>query len=90
MVSCSRFDPGWRTKLDLGGSEPFDDLHGAATLTTAIKIRGIFGGGGVMFRLWLWSGAQRLKAKWQKSGAPTVGQEAEVADAHEAFRKDVQ
>jgi hypothetical protein len=32
---------------------------------------------------------QQLKAKRQKSGAPTVGYEAEVTDAHEAFRRNV-
>ena len=38
VVSCSNGDQWWRTELDLGGSESFDDLHGAATLGTAIKI----------------------------------------------------
>ena len=31
-----------------------------------------------------------MKAKWQERGAPAVGKEAEVPDAHEAFRKHVQ
>src|SRR6266852_4724404 len=31
-----------------------------------------------------------MKAKWQERGAPAVGEEAEVPDAHKAFRKDVQ
>ena len=31
-----------------------------------------------------------MKAKWQERGAPPVGKEAEVPDAHEAFRKHVQ
>ena len=75
--------------MEFGGSEPFADLHGATTLGTAIKIRGIFGGGGVLFRLWLW-GAQQLKAKWQQSAASAIGQEAEVADAHEPFGEQVQ
>ena len=34
--------------------------------------------------------AQQLKAKWQSRDAPTAGQEAVMADAHEALRKDVQ
>ena len=42
VVSCSRFHPRWRSKLDLGSGEPFDDLHGSATLGTAIKIKSIF------------------------------------------------
>jgi hypothetical protein len=31
-----------------------------------------------------------MKAKWQERGAPAVGEEAEVPDAHEAFWKHVQ
>ena len=31
-----------------------------------------------------------MKAKGQESGTLAVGQEAEVADAHEAFREQVQ
>jgi len=42
VVSCSRFHPRWRSTLDLGSGEPFDDLHGSATLGTAIKIKSIF------------------------------------------------
>ena len=38
MVSCRGSQLWWRTKLDIGGRESFDDLHGAATLGTAIKI----------------------------------------------------
>jgi hypothetical protein len=49
VVSCSRFDPRWRSKLDLGSGEPFDDLYGSATFGAAIKTRSIYGGGGVFF-----------------------------------------
>jgi len=31
-VSCRRVDPWWRTKLDFGSGEPFDDLHWSSTL----------------------------------------------------------
>ena len=31
-----------------------------------------------------------MKAKWQELGAPAVGEESEVPNAHEAFRKQVQ
>ena len=31
-----------------------------------------------------------MKAKWQKRGAPAVGEESEVADAYKAFGKHVQ
>ena len=54
VVSCGSGDHGWRTKLDLGGGEPLDDLHGSATVGTAIKIRNVFGGGSALFDLWLW------------------------------------
>jgi hypothetical protein len=30
-VSCRRADPCWRTKLDFGSGEPFDDLHWSST-----------------------------------------------------------
>ena len=31
-----------------------------------------------------------MKAKWQKRGAPAVGEESEVPNAHKTFRKNVQ
>ncbi len=34
--------------------------------------------------------AEQLEAKWQSGGTFAVGQEAEVADAHETFREQVQ
>ena len=52
-VSCGSGDRRWRTKLDLGSSKPLDDLHGSSTPGTAIKISSVFGGGGVLFCLWL-------------------------------------
>jgi len=42
VVSCRRADLWWRTKLGFGSGKPLDDLHGAATLGTAIKIKSIF------------------------------------------------
>ena len=45
VVSCGGRDwKRWRTELDFGGSEPFDDDHGASTLRTAPKILRTFGG----------------------------------------------
>ena len=72
--------------MEFCGRESFDDLHGAATLGTAIKIWSVFGWGRVFFGRWFWGCAQQLKAEGQKGGASAVGQEAEVADAHEALR----
>ena len=90
VFSCRSGDHRWGTKLDFGSGEPFDDLHSSSTLGTAIKIRSVFGSGGVFFSRRFLCRTQQLEAKRQKRGAPTVGQEAEVADAHETFRKDVQ
>jgi hypothetical protein len=42
------------------------------------------------FGLGLWCGAEQVKAKWQERGAFAAGQEAEVANAHEAFWENVQ
>ena len=91
VVSCGRADPWWRTKLDLGSGEPFDDLHRSTTFRAAPKIGTVFGGRGVLlFGLQLLFRTQQLKAKRQERGAFAVGQEAEVTDAHKAFGKDVQ
>jgi hypothetical protein len=49
VVSCRSADLWWRTKLDLGSGEPFDDLHRSATPGTAIKICSVFVRGGVFF-----------------------------------------
>ena len=54
VVSCGGGDHRWRPKLDFGGGEPLDDLHGSSTVGTAIEIRSVFGRGSVLFRLWLW------------------------------------
>ena len=49
VFSCGNSDRRWRTKLDFGSGEPFDDLHGPSPLGTAIKISSVFGGGRVLF-----------------------------------------
>ena len=90
VVSCRNADPWWRTKLDFGSGEPFDDLHRSTAFRAAPKIGTVFGGRGVLFRLWLLFRTQQLKAKRQECGAFAVGQKAEVTDAHEALWKDVQ
>ena len=87
VASCRSPDQRWRTKLDFRSGESFDDLHRSTTLGTSPKIaraRGrdlLFG---------LWCGTEQLEAKWQGSGTSAVGQEAEVADAHETFREQMQ
>ena len=90
VVSCRRADPWWRTKLNFGSGEPFDDLHRSTAFRAAPRIGEVFGGRGVLFVLRPLCRTQQLKAKRQKRGTPPVGQKAEVPDAHEALRKDVQ
>ena len=62
VVSCRNADPWWRTKLDLGSGEPFDDLHWSSTLGTAIKIPSVLGGGSVFFGKRLLCRTQQLEA----------------------------
>src|SRR6266403_3456672 len=90
VVSCRSADPWWRTKLDFGGGESFDDLHRSTALRAAPRIGEVFGAGTVLFGLRLLFRTQQLKAKWQERGAFAVGQKAEVTDAHEALWEDVQ
>jgi hypothetical protein len=89
-VSCRNAGPWWRTKLNFGSGEPFDDLHRSTAFRAAPKNGTILGGTGVWFGLWLLFPTQQLKAERQERGAFAVGQKAEVADAHEAFGKYVQ
>jgi hypothetical protein len=64
VVSCRNVDPWWRTKLDFGRGEPFDDLHWSTTFWAAPKSGTVFGGRGVLlFCLRLWCRTQQLKAK---------------------------
>src|SRR5487761_163851 len=87
VVSCgSRKQARGRTKLDLGSSKPFDDPHRPTTLGTKSKIVR----GGCQRLLGLRCRAEQMKAKRQERSASAVGEEAEVANAHEAFRKHVQ
>ena len=90
VVSCRGADPWWRTQLNFGSGEPFDDLHRSTAFRAAPKIGTIFDRRGVLFGLRLLCRTQQLKAKRQECGAFAVGQKAEVTDAYEALWKDVQ
>jgi hypothetical protein len=90
VVSYRNASPWWRTKLDFGSGEPFDDLHRSTAFRAAPKIGTVCGGGGVLVGLWLLCRAQQLQAERQERGAFAVGQKAKVTNAHEAFGKDVQ
>ena len=48
VVSCRRADPWWRTKLNFGSGEPFDDLHRSTAFRAAPKSGTIFGGNGLV------------------------------------------
>jgi hypothetical protein len=90
-VSCGSRDPdGGRTELDLGSRKSLDDDHRPTTLGAEPKRVRIMGRGGFWFCLRLLCRAEELKAKRQESGTPPVGEEAEVPNADEAFRKHVQ
>ena len=64
VVSCRRADPWWRTKLNFGSGEPFDDLHRSTAFRAAPKIGTVLGGRGVLlFCVRLLFRTQQLKAK---------------------------
>ena len=64
VVSCRRADRWWRTKLDFGSGESFDDLHRSTAFRAPPKIGTVFGGRGVLlFCLRLLFRTQQLKAK---------------------------
>jgi hypothetical protein len=85
VVSCGGCgEKGWRTELDLSRRKSLDDHHGSAAVGTEPKRSGFLGGGGWWLGLRL-NHCEGLPAKWQESGPPPVGEEAEVANADEAF-----
>jgi hypothetical protein len=51
VVSCRNADPWWRTELDFGSAEPFDDLHRSTAFRAAPKIGTVFGGRGMLIGL---------------------------------------
>ena len=63
VASCRDADSWWRTKLDFGSGEPFDDLHRSTAFRAAPKIGKVFGGRGVWFGWRLLCRTQQLKAK---------------------------
>ena len=88
VISCSRGQERWRTKLELCGGESFDDGHRSTALGTApqrVRCRS-----GRSFRfVFRWRGVESVGAPWQQGGSPSVGEEAEVADADEALGEQV-
>ena len=74
--------------MELRRCESFDDDHRSTALGTAPqRVRWRSGRSfRVVFR---WSGVESGEAVWQQGGAPSVGEESEVADADEAFGEQV-
>lgn len=88
MSSCGCVQEWWRTELQLRRGESFHDSHGATALGTAPQ--GLGGWCGRGFRLGLrWNCIESSEAPRQQSGAPSIGEEAEVADADEALGEQV-
>ena len=88
VISCSGGQERWRTELELCGGESFDDDHRSAALGTAPeRVRR----SGRSFRfVFRWSGVESGEAPWPQGGAPSVGKEAEVADANKALGEQMQ
>jgi len=88
VISCSRGQERWRTELELCHGESFDDGHRSATVGTAPQ-RGRCRSGRRFRFVFRWSGMESGEAPWQQGGAPSVGEEAEVADADEPLWKQM-
>ena len=74
--------------MELCRCESFDDGHRCAALGTAPQRVWCRSGRRVRF-VFRWSGVESGDAPWQQSGAASVGEEAEVADANEALGEQV-
>ena len=88
VISCSRGRERWRTELELCGCESFDDGHRSAALGTAPQ-RGHCRSGRRFRFVFRWSGMESGEAPRQQGGAPSIGEEAEVADTDEALGEQV-
>jgi hypothetical protein len=88
VISCGRGQERWRTELELCGCESFDDGHRSAALGTAPQRLRYRCGGSFRF-VFRGSGVESGEAPWQQGGAPSVGEEAEVANADEALGEQV-
>src|ERR1035437_150417 len=87
---CAPFGLRWRSEQELRGREPFDEVHGSAASRTVPERARLVRGrrcrrSGHVFRA-----TKQLEAERQEGDALPVGEEAEVADAHEASWEQVQ
>ena len=74
--------------MELRCGESLDDGHGTTALGAAPPGLSVWCGRGFRFGL-RWNGVESSEAQRQESSAPSVGEEAEVADADEALREQV-
>ena len=78
-----------RSEEELGGGEALDNMHGsAAKRTLPQRVNGQRGRGGVC--CWLIGWLEQPETEWKKLRSASVSEEAEVADAYEAARQQVQ
>jgi len=73
--------------LNIGRRESLDDAHRPTTMGAEPKIARTVGGS--FMRGFGWR-AEQGEAEWHGDGTLAIGQESEVADADEAFGKQVQ
>jgi len=91
--SCGMFEgEWWGAEQEFGWGEPFDEAH-ASSAERAVPER--LGAGMFCGLRWIWlreqpGGVQQAEAEWQEQSPSPVGEEAEVADAHEAAWEQVE
>ena len=76
--------------MDFGSGEPLDNRHRSTALGAAIQGRRVFSGRSELFVGWVLCHAEQVEAEGQSGSPAAVGKEAEMPDAYEALRKDVQ
>ena len=74
--------------MELCRCESLDDGHRSAALGTAPQRMQDWSGRRFRF-VFRWSAEESGEAVWQQDGAPSIGEEAEVADADEALGEQV-
>ncbi len=75
--------------MELCHGKSFEDGHRSAALGIAPQRLRCRSGRRLRF-VFLWSGVKSGEAPWQQGGAPSVGKEAEVADANKALGEQMQ
>ena len=74
--------------MELRRGKSFDDDHGSAAIGAAPQWVRCRSGRGLRFVFW-WNGMESGEAPWQQGGAPSVGEEAEVANADKTLGEQV-